>query len=175
MRTVGIAAAVAVCVMGGLGIHLYGSRFAVESTVSLDVNPSIEIQVNAKEHVLKVEPKNEDGRKVVGEMDFSGSSLDVTVNALIGSMLRNGYLNENANSILVSVDTRDAAKGSALREKLAGEIDSLLRTDTFSGAVLSQTVAADAALQQLCAGVRDFFGQGAAGPGDCREKSRLHL
>ncbi len=149
MRTVGIAAAVAVCVMGGLGIHLYGSRFAVESTVSLDVNPSIEIQVNAKEHVLKVEPKNEDGRKVVGEMDFSGSSLDVTVNALIGSMLRNGYLNENANSILVSVDTRDAAKGSALREKLAGEIDSLLRTDTFSGAVLSQTVAADAALQQL--------------------------
>lgn len=82
-------------------------------------------------------------------MDFSGSSLDVTVNALIGSMLRNGYLNENANSILVSVDTRDAAKGSALREKLAGEIDSLLRTDTFSGAVLSQTVAADAALQQL--------------------------
>ena len=66
MRTVGIAAAVAVCVMGGLGIHLYGSRFAVESTVSLDVNPSIEIQVNAKEHVLKVEPKNEDGRKVVG-------------------------------------------------------------------------------------------------------------
>lgn len=101
---------------GGLGIHLYGSRFAVESTVSLDVNPSIEIQVNAKEHVLKVEPKNEDGRKVVGEMDFSGSSLDVTVNALIGSMLRNGYLNENANSILVSVDTRDAAKGSALRK-----------------------------------------------------------
>ena len=70
MRTVGIAAAVAVCVMGGLGIHLYGSRFAVESTVSLDVNPSIEIQVNAKEHVLKVEPKNEDGRKVVERWTF---------------------------------------------------------------------------------------------------------
>lgn len=148
-RTVGIAAAVAVCVMGGLGFHLYGSRFAVASTVSLDVNPSIEIRVNSKEHVLKVEPRNEDGRKVVGDMDFSGSSLDVTVNALIGSMLRNGYLNENANSILISVDTRDAAKGAALREKLALEVDSLLQTDSFSGAVLSQTVTADTALQQL--------------------------
>ena len=149
MRTVGIAAAVALCVMGGFGAHLYGSRFSVASTVSLDVNPSIEIQVNEKEHVLKVDPKNEDGRKVVGDMDFSGSSLDVTVNALIGSMLRNGYLNENANSILVSVDSSDEAKGSALRDRLAGEINSLLQTDSFSGAVLSQTVAADDSLQQL--------------------------
>ena len=149
MRTVGIAAAVALCVMGGFGAHLYGSRFSVASTVSLDVNPSIEIQVNEKEHVLKVDPKNEDGRKVVGDMDFSGSSLDVTVNALIGSMLRNGYLNENANSILISVDSSDEAKGSALRDRLAGEINSLLQTDSFSGAVLSQTVAADDSLQQL--------------------------
>mgnify|MGYP002542489664 CR=1 FL=1 len=149
MRTVGIAAAVALCAMGGLGAHLYGSRFSVASTVSLDVNPSIEIQVNEKEHVLQVNPKNEDGRKVVGNMDFSGSSLDVTVNALIGSMLRNGYLNENANSILVSVDSADQVKGAALRDRLAGEINSLLQTDSFSGAVLSQTVAADDSLQQL--------------------------
>ena len=103
------------------------------------------VSCTAEDRVLRVNALNEDGRIVLGDMNFSGSSLDVTVNALIGSMLRNGYLNENANSILVSVDTRDAAKGSALREKLAGEIDSLLRTDTFSGAVLSQTVAADAA------------------------------
>ena len=41
------------------------------------------------------------------DMDFSGSSLDVAVNAIIGSMLQNGYLNELANSVLISVDNND--------------------------------------------------------------------
>lgn len=60
--------------------------------------------------MLRVNALNEDGRIVLGDMNFSGSSLDVTVNALVGSMLRNGYLSELANSILVSVDNGDPAK-----------------------------------------------------------------
>ena len=149
MRAAGIAAALLLCAGVGIGYHLYSTRYAVASTVSLDVNPSIEIRVNEKERVLSVNPKNEDGRTVVGDMDFSGSSLDVTVNALIGSMLRSGYLSELSNSILISVDSSDAAKGSALKDRLAGEISGLLQTDSFSGAVLSQTVTPDTALQKL--------------------------
>ena len=45
-------------------------------------------------------PLNEDGRTIVGDMDFSGSSLDVAVNAIIGSMLQNGYLNVEAREPL---------------------------------------------------------------------------
>ena len=149
MRAAGIAAALLLCTGVGIGYHLYSTRYAVASTVSLDVNPSIEIRVNEKERVLSVNPKNEDGRTVVGDMDFSGSSLDVTVNALIGSMLRSGYLSELSNSILISVDSSDAAKGTAIKDRLAGEISGLLQTDSFSGAVLSQTVTPDAALQKL--------------------------
>ena len=137
MRAAGIAAALLLCTGVGIGYHLYSTRYAVASTVSLDVNPSIEIRVNEKERVLSVNPKNEDGRTVVGDMDFSGSSLDVTVNALIGSMLRSGYLSELSNSILISVDSSDAAKGTAIKDRLAGEISGLLQTDSFSGAVLS--------------------------------------
>ena len=48
--------------------------------------------------------------------------------------LRNGYLNDIANSILVSVDNADPAAAAVLQQRLAAEISGLLHTDTFSGA-----------------------------------------
>lgn len=129
------AAVVAASVFGALTVH---ADRAVDSTVSLDVNPSIEIQVNRKERVLSVTPLNSDGKVIVGSMDFSGNSLDVTVNALIGSMVQNGYLSEIANSILISVDSRNAEKGTQLQTELTEKVNAILQSDKFS--VLSQTV-----------------------------------
>lgn len=144
-----IAAVFVLLIAGCVGFLYYNNNYAVASTVSLDINPSIEIRVNQKERVLDVIPLNEDGRIVIGNMDFSGSDLEITVNALIGSMLRYGYLNEMANSILVSVDGGSENQNSLLKEKLSQEISALLETDNFSGAVLSQTVTADSELRKL--------------------------
>ena len=69
--------------------------------------------------------------------------------AIIGSMLQNGYLTELANSVLISVDNSDTARGAEMQARLTDEVNRLLQTDTFSGAVLSQTVAKDDALRQL--------------------------
>lgn len=148
-RFIGLAACLCLMAGGVFGLQSYRINSTVDTTVSLDVNPSVEIQINRKERVLEVLPLNEDGRTIVGDMDFSGSSLDVTVNALIGSMLRNGYLSELANSILISVDHNDPIRGAELQQRLSAEVNQLLQTDAFSGAVLSQTVVRDANLRQL--------------------------
>ena len=148
-KLVGMAACF--CLIAGsiFGLQTYRINNTVDATVSLDVNPSVEIQVNRKERVLEVLPLNEDGKTIVGDMDFSGSNLDVAVNALIGSMLQNGYLSELANSILISVDNNDPVRGAELQARLSEEVSKLLQTDTFSGAVLSQTVENDSSLRQL--------------------------
>ena len=148
-RLMGAAAAVVLLLGGAVGVGAYRSNYGVASTVSLDVNPSIEIEVNKNERVLRVVPLNEDGKTVVGDMDFKGSDLEMTVNALVGSMLRGGYISEAANSILVSIDNSDPDQSAALREKLAQEISGLLETDTFSGAVLSQSVSKNKELKKL--------------------------
>ncbi|MBQ8752787.1 MAG: PepSY domain-containing protein, partial [Clostridia bacterium] len=120
------------------------------TTVSLDVNPALSISLNKDETVLAVTPRNEEARAVVGDMELAGNDLTLVVNALIGSMLRQGYLDDSHNSILVSVEDTDARRGEALQKKLAGQIDGLLHTDTLDGAVLSQTVdAADGELKTL--------------------------
>ncbi len=138
-----VAAAAVLLVGGGAGYAVYRNNYKVASTISLDVNPSVEITANRKEDVLAVTALNDDGRAIIGDMDFSGSSIDVTVNALIGSMLREGYLTDLANSILISVDDDDAAHGEALQKKLADDINAILQTNAFDGAVLSQTIVKD--------------------------------
>ena len=151
-NTVKYIMAAAACLIlvfgGGLGFNTYRLNHRVVSTVSLEVNPSVQIMVNERERVLDVKALNKDGEIVIGDMDFSGSDINVTVNALIGSMLRNGYLNELANSILISVDNEDPAKGAALQEKLTEEVNKLLEADGFFGAVLSQTITESSVLQQ---------------------------
>lgn len=142
------AACLILLVGGGFGWSAYRLDHRVASTVSLEVNPSVQILVNEKERVLEVKALNEDGAIVIGGMDFSGSDINVVVNALIGSMLRNGYLNELANSILISVDNEDPVKGAALQEELTREVNELLASDGFLGAVLSQTITENGSLQQ---------------------------
>lgn len=145
----GIAAALVLVVGSVFGVGSYRANYAVDSTISLDVNPSIEIQVNRNEKVLDVIPLNSDGVTVLGDMDLKGTDLEVTVNALVGSMLKNGYISDIANSILVSVDNSDPQKSAQLQEKLTTEISQLLNNTTFSGAVLSQTIVPDDQVQTL--------------------------
>lgn len=142
-RFSGIAAAIVLIAGCAFLFAGYSSNFAVASTISLDVNPSVEIKVNRKEKVLSVDALNEDGKIIIGGMDFNGSSLEITVNALIGSMLRSGYLTDLTNSILISVDGDDPVVNASLRQKVSDEVNAFLANETFAGAVLSQTVQAD--------------------------------
>ena len=81
-------------------------------------------------------------------MDLTGTDLEVAVNAIIGSLLKHGYVDELANSVLISVEDDDLTRGAALEEKLTGEISQVLESASINGAILSQSFATDDALQQ---------------------------
>lgn len=148
-RAAGIAAALLLMVGGVSAVGLWRLENTAVASVSLDVNPSVEIKVNEKEKVVSVTALNEDGQEIIAEMDFEGSSLEVTVNALIGSMLRQGYLSVSANSVLVSVESTDSQQAAALEQRLREEIGGLLESGGVSAAVLSQQVNADEELRTL--------------------------
>ena len=141
------AALVLVCLGGYLGLS-YANRadlpaeYSVASVITLDVNPSLNIVMDESDKVLEVQPLNDDAKTVIGDMDFAGSSLEVTVNALIGSMLMNGYLDDIRNSILVSVENGDAAKAESLQQQVSAMISSAMGDGGFEAAVLTQTVTA---------------------------------
>ena len=140
---VAAAAILLIVSAGGFGIHSWRLQHTVKSTVMLDVNPSISLNVNARERVVSAVAHNEDGKKILGNMDLENTDLYVAVNALIGSMLQQGYLSDIQNAILVSVENEDYAKGSELQLKITQIIDDILNNNQLQSSVLSQTVSSD--------------------------------
>ena len=149
--TILVAACLAVVLLAGGGV-LYQQANAVASVVSLDVNPSIELKVNSSEKVLVCTPLNEDAKAILADMsngaDLKGAKLDVAVNAIVGSLVRNGYLDSISSAIMISVEDKDAARAEKLQRELTSTVDGVLQTSEAKAAVLTQTLTQDAAREQ---------------------------
>ncbi|MCI7160110.1 MAG: PepSY domain-containing protein, partial [Flintibacter sp.] len=107
---------------------------------SLDVNPSIQLEVNKNEKVLSATPMNDDGAEILDGMDLKGTQADVAMYAIIGSLLQHGYVDELANSILITVEDNDQARGEKLQQELTAQADAALANAQVNGAVLAQTL-----------------------------------
>ena len=146
-----VAACLAVMLLGGGGLF-YQQANAVASVVSLDVNPSIELKVNRSEKVLVCTPLNEDAKAILSDMgngaDLKGAKLDVAVNAIVGSLVRNGYLNSISSAIMISVEDKDTARAEKLQRELTSTVDGVLQTSAAKAAVLTQTLTQDAGREQ---------------------------
>ena len=145
------AACLALVLLGGGGIF-YQQAHAVASVVSLDVNPSIELKVSRSEKVLVCTPLNEDAKAILADMgdgaDLKGAKLDVAVNAIVGSLVRNGYLNSISSAIMISVEDNDTARAEKLQRELTSTVDGVLQTSEAKASVLTQTLTQDAGLEQ---------------------------
>ena len=145
------AACLAVMLLCGGGVF-YQQAHAVASVVSLDVNPSIELKVNRSEKVLVCTPLNEDAKAILADMsngaDLKGAKLDVAVNAIVGSLVRNGYLDSISSAIMISVEDKNTARAEKLQRELSSTVDGVLQTSEAKAAVLTQTLTQDAGREQ---------------------------
>lgn len=112
----------------------------VFATVGIDVNPSVELNLDGQEKIVEVITHNEAGKKIVGNMELEGSHIDVAMNALIGSMLKEGYINELKNSLLISVTGDNKEENEKIRKRISQDIDDLLKGNHINGAIISQTL-----------------------------------
>lgn len=134
------AAMLAVLVGLGAGVQSWRNGRAVASVVSLDVNPSIQLQVNRKERVLAAQPLNADAWEILQGMELEGTQLNVAVNAIMGSLLQHGYLTEAGSAILISVEDRDAQRAG----RLEAELNQTVSAAVEEAVVLSQVLTYDA-------------------------------
>lgn len=127
----------------------FTSQSKPSSYVDLDVNPSIELVLNKKEQVVEAIAKNEDAKEILKDMDLEKTDIDVALNAIIGSLVTNGYIDELSNSILISVENKDKAKAEELRKKLTEKIESIIGTENIEGSILSQSISDNKEAEKL--------------------------
>ena len=142
-----VAACVVLALAGGGGVY-YHQSYAVASVVSLDVNPSIELKVSRNEKVISCAALNTEAAAVLFDMaggaDLKGAKLDVAVNAIVGALVREGYLDSISSAILISVEDNDQTRAARLQQELVASVDGVLRTQAPNTSVLSQVLTADA-------------------------------
>ena len=153
-----LAAACAALVLlgaGGGGL-LYHQSHAVASVVSLDVNPSIELKVNRNEKVISCTALNTEAAAVLfnmgGGADLVGTKLDVAVNAIVGALVREGYLDSISSAILISVEDNDQDRAARLQAELVASVDGVLQAQAPGTSVLSQVLTVDAGTKPVVYG-----------------------
>lgn len=146
-KLAGALVVIVVCI-GGLVLFRNQNR-VYDSIINFDVNPSIELKIDNDREVISAIALNDDGMKVLDNMDLDDVSLNVAVNAIIGSMLKNGYLTVSENSILVSVKNKDVDKANALKEEISNDISAILNASSINASILSQAYDDDANAQNL--------------------------
>ena len=143
-----LSVSLAICVCLFLGLTYFNGNMKVASRIGIDVNPSIELTVNKKEKVLDVIANNSDANIILEGMDLKGSDINVAINALIGSMVKNGYIDELANSILISVDSDNAAESEALRQKIVAELNDFIASENDISVITQNITTEDANLKK---------------------------
>lgn len=145
LRIAGLAAAVFALF---IGIRMMTLRTeAAYAVVGLDVNPSIELVVDSREKVIRAEGINEEGKKILSDMDLRKTDLNVACNAILGKMLKEGYLSDQSNSVLVSVRSDNTKAGRALEDNVSKTINAYLGDTSINGSILGQYVEGDKELE----------------------------
>ncbi len=138
--------AVVITTVGGINIAGFNK---VETIVAFDVNPSIELEVSGQEKVIRVNALNEDAIKILDGMELEKVSLDVAINAILGSMLKQGYISVEQNSILVTVGCVNPERAEQLRQEITADVEQLLSGSNISASVVAQVYEEDSKVENL--------------------------
>jgi len=91
-----------VIVIGIIGFIIWNNRTV--STITLDINPSIEINLDRNEKVKSIIALNDDAKDILDD-NYKGKSLDDTFEILITNLVEKGYVNkENELDVVLYVD-----------------------------------------------------------------------
>ena len=111
----GVLAAVAAVlfIVNGVMIIEQGNRtkkeeMTVARTITLDLENSVALDVNAVGQVVTVKTLDKDTAEIINSLDLEGTPSDVAVNAIVGAMYQNGCLGGEVTDIVVT-ETEPAA------------------------------------------------------------------
>ncbi len=154
-------AAMAACLVLVLGIGMFRNKdnnkvpgvteavAEADSIVCIDINPSIELVVNKHDKVVSAVALNADAQIVLAGMNLKNVELDTALSAIMGSLLKNGYMDEVYNAINVCVENDDQERASQLGEKVTSEISNIFDEEDLIGGINAQICTKDDEVKKL--------------------------
>lgn len=121
--------AVAACLLFFM-LSLGGGAYAYyipTSTVTININPSIEFNLNRWSRVLSFHPLNSDGEKILLEIKTKNKPIDDALIMVINQAKQDKYINDNyinmGKTITINIVGKEVSLSSLQKELLKGNIN----------------------------------------------------
>lgn len=101
-----------------LGIGSYALLWMPVAYVSIDVNPSLELELNRLDRVIDVRAYNEDGEEIAGNISVKGLRYEDAIERIVGSEKMQPYLTGDA-ALTFTVATDSARKEERMLAEIA--------------------------------------------------------
>lgn len=116
----------------------YAYYMAPVSYVSIDINPSVEIALNALDRVVSIKATNDDGETLIYGEHMFNSSLENAVNRLVQKAADRGYVNQDGSSVIaVTAESDNEEKATQLQEKGSNGVNLAMSEKNTFAAVYS--------------------------------------
>ena len=132
------------CMAAALVFLVLGAVFLgqpkVESVVSIDVNPGIELSVDSRDRVLSSRALNEDAEKILDGMSLKYQEVDTATVRIFEEILHQGYLSaeKTDNTVLISVASENSEKAADLQNKICSNVKNVLKTNNTDAKIIQQ-------------------------------------
>ena len=141
-----ICGAMLMVILSGCGSN---TASKTETIVTMDVNPSIQFELNQDDEVVGISAGNEDAKKILEKVDVEDDDANKAVDEIVDSLVDEGHLSTENNTVLLSVDNDDDDKRIELEQKLGETIQSSLKENSIDGAIFSQDMDIDDDVESL--------------------------
>lgn len=121
----GLALACA-CFLMVIGVGWFVQFGMIYSVVNVDVNPSLEIMVNRRDKVLSVRDNNQAAKEFLKGRNYKGWDITEMMESLVDDLALQGYLTDEKNIILLSVDSKSQNVSNGLQTALPTAVSGAL-------------------------------------------------
>ena len=108
--------------------------------IYLDVNPSIEFSLNENNVIIDCTAGNSDGELILSGMNLKNVELQTGLNAILGSMYAKGFLNNDDNSVLISIDKLDGNNDLEYLSFITNQVNNFFSSSNMECAIIAQNV-----------------------------------
>ncbi|VDN47645.1 conserved protein of unknown function [Petrocella atlantisensis] len=113
---------------------------AIDSTVYLDINPSIQIETNKQNKVIGITALNAETHTFIGDYEFKGRTLNQVTIDLVDKLILTSYITKSDDMLLVSVYNDNKEKANLQKQEIKEVIINHLAEDSIRPIVLAQAI-----------------------------------
>lgn len=110
------------------------------NSLTMDINPSIEIVTNRLDRVVEINPLNDDAKELLKEFTPKDKNLESTVNDLVDLMILTGHIKGGQDNY-VMITVADDSVDNKLVDKVNRAINAMLQNKQIEATILNQAIA----------------------------------